>query len=912
MSLDINACLKAFSVACCQYRSHPNEQTLKYVERQMDVLIGITSNDKSLSGFTARELLPTECLTSLVSMLSEINNKPRLTSKCLLLLYSLGLLLEHSSHSSSNEGIIFQCLQLLQRVTYDCRYPLAVAHIHDLVKFLVNEIQDVECELTMPSLGTLANLCRNNIAVQAQVKALDNIKYIYRSLVKFLSHHNLTVIVYALSLITSLALKEQLGEKLFNHKNIDQTFQLLFNILINGEGILARKYSVDLFVDLLPTDKIKHFLSSYDHLAFYLNQSLDLLSRCQPDEAQKIFQFLLAFCGVSDLRSIVHRVFESSQSSNDTCEPDDAFGCVLIWVNVDTELHLVSIKALEFFKEMFEEAIANGESEYVMSRVENLLPSLIKNLEAPTNVAGHATEKKLEKIVHVLDVLAVLAREEEIAKHLHEIIPFDILLHLVEQQYRLNDIAMKDRLSFTADWSEIGVAVALKTLDLMIKIKPKDKNIRDNLGELMQDERLVSFLANTISNGQKDDIQTALRVLQESCRKTDFHIKWLGEQIFGNNRKKEEELKSLRKQQDDVNLSPLSESTFEPGSSILSKDPLKYSLKRRDRNHPKTSTFVNSMLDESTIENLIDKMKSGMEIKDTKASEIMDVYEAKLNSLQTKESHLQDLLEAKTLALAQSDRMISQYRCRRAQSEAECTKLRHMLQETEKRCEAQVEQINRFLESEKESSEQIKKLHDHVKNLQVTAGEYEQLKIAFAEQTNRSETLRETLNAAQKEHESLSELSEMLRRHNDNLKNQHDCATRQLHQLEEERKKIMQQLQLKDLKINELSETLEAQAENLQNKKSDIEKLEESFAVTKSELAKKEQARKELAHKVASLEVVCSQHEKVVKEKEQQLKDQQGHLDKYAQMSAMIHSLTSGTVSIVKNEEKAVTTSKKK
>ena len=88
----------------------------------------------------------------------------------------------------------------------------------------------------------------------------------------------------------------------------------------------------------------------------------------------------------------------------------------------------------------------------------------------------------------------------------------------------------------------------------------------------------------------------------------------LGELIFGNNRKKEEELKSLRKHQDDVILSPISKSGLEPSLSMLSHGSLKSSSKRRERNNPKTSTFVNSVLDESTIESLIDKMKSGMEV----------------------------------------------------------------------------------------------------------------------------------------------------------------------------------------------------------------------------------------------------------------------------------------------------------
>ena len=56
---------------------------------------------------------------------------------------------------------------------------------------------------------------------------------------------------------------------------------------------------------------------------------------------------------------------------------------------------------------------------------------------------------------------------------------------------------------------------------------------------------------------------------------------------------------------------------------------------------------------------------------DSHVSDIISVYEQKLRGQKTRENHLDDLVQAKTMALAQADRLIQQYKSRLAQVDSE-------------------------------------------------------------------------------------------------------------------------------------------------------------------------------------------------------------------------------------------------
>uniref|UniRef100_A0A8C7CJ87 Cellular inhibitor of PP2A n=1 Tax=Oncorhynchus kisutch TaxID=8019 RepID=A0A8C7CJ87_ONCKI len=746
------------------------------------------------------QVLPSECVCGLVELAGDPNTSPALTGTIISLLaqlvcddesrdvlqssYNLTSTLAsiiHCHSSTPKEPLVLQCLKVLQRLTYNGGIFHCANYIHELIDFLMSNIQSHNDDITMPCLGLMANLVRYNLSVQTHIKS--NVKVFYRTLINFLAHNSLTVVVFALSILASLTLNEDVGEKLFHSKNIHQTFQLIFNIIVNGDGTLTRKYSVDLLVDLLKNPKMADYLTRYEHFSVCVSQVLGLLHVKDPDSAAKVLELLLALCGVSGLRSLLcevvfrpaaPRLRAASRRQGvglDAGQKTEPGLALIQWLSSPAEgEELCCLQALQLLTELLEEALGSQVvSVCVLGFVELLIPVVLDLLQgldpaAPDSQLRTHCIRTTHTTSLLLNILYVCVWCVCVCEHTRT------------QNMVVNTCVCS---------SQVCGEAVLKAVELMSKLRQQVKDMETSFYRILQDQRMVTPLSLALTSSHREHVQTGLRLLLEATPLPDFPSLVLGESIAANNayRQREAELsvKRVAVQQDVP--APMGKSLSGPSPSSPSH----------------------------SIHSLIEKLQNGMELqdqmKDVRVSEIMDVYEQKISSLASKEGRLQDLLEAKALALSQADRLITQYRCQRAQAEAEARKLASMLKEAEQRREElQVELGSQVLEAERAKGD-IEELLQHNARLQADSQEHQSLKGSYNQLFNESERQFELnqLPAKEKEREELEETVDILRKELNKTELARKDASIRASSLELQKAQVEAKLQKKEDELNKHS-----------------------------------------------------------------------------------------------------------
>ncbi|KAL4657363.1 protein CIP2A [Arapaima gigas] len=895
--MDASTCLKSLLLSINQYKSSRTAANVTQLQRLIHDLGGM----KTPKLLSSHHVLPSECLSGLVEVAGDPNTSSGLCSSIVSLLAQLasdeetsgalnsnhnltGTLASiiHSNSATPREGVVLQCLQVLQSLTYNTHVSHYSTHIDELLAFLVQHIQGPNDDLTIPCLGLMANLCRCNVSIQTHIKSLSRVKAFYRTLINFLAHSSLTVVVFALSILTSLTLNEEVGEKLFHAKNIHQTFQLIFNIIVNGDGTLTRKYAVDLLVDLVKNPKIAAYLSRYEHLSPCLAQVLGLLHSKDPDSVAKVLELLLSLCSVPGLRTLLcQAVFQPAGSHLSLSSKKEPSGCggepgvaLLHWVQVPLEgPERCYLQALLLLTELFEEAIVSALCGVAQPFLELLLPPLLTMLQAPDPdpAGGEHLKRHCVRTVKALDfLLDILLEPLEDSMRMLVARDLSAAVCLNHMEVLFSSRCMDASFNYPvadSELSQVSSEVIVKMLDLMNHLKQLVLDMEASFYRILQEECIVAPLSLSLTSEHREQVQTALRVLFEAAPLPDFPAVLLGQSIAANNayRQREAELSASRLLGlETIPLPMLSKSC--PSQACQSSDS-----------------------SQDAIQSLIEKLQSGMElqdhIKDLRVSEIIDIYEQKISALASKEGRLQDLLDAKAMALSQADRLIAQYRCQRAQAEAEARKLASLLKEAERRKEElQAELGVQVVEVERAQAD-IQQLLEHNARLQSDSQNHQALKASYNELLNRCNDSEQMLKELQSAHASLTKQAEVLGKQNDGLKVQQDRVLSQLAEKEEQIKNLNEIIEGKAQEISGLQKEVrnkEDRVREMDNRKKEMEKTTETL---KKDLNKTEQARKEASIRASSLDLQKSQLEAKLQKMEEELKKQ-------LQMIATIHNLS--------------------
>ena len=886
--MDLCPVFQGLASSLVAYKRESTKDKQKDCEHQLDLVLTHSSNGRQLSANSKNRIMADDVIMCGVTSLIEKRSQPcHLIHKALMvlsyltsdkdilqylctrspLMAKLARFLENST-DPLYKSCLLQALKLLQQITYMLTVACPNGCIEDILDYSVHTtLSENSAENKIASLEIISNLSYTNISVQAYLKGLSNANALNRMLIYNMKDESLAVIILSLSILSSLWLDEELGLRIFNGNNIEQTFQLIFKLVCQSpdkteDSHLVMRSCVDLFCNITQTLRIRTALEDYQPLSKHLQTICKLFSIADSYRASLLLKLLLSVCRIDKpIQSLVKIVlYEGERSHN-------IFMDILGWIGQPLQTNQnATFLSIDLLTELFK--VDPGPSS-IMSR---LAPALNKQLTIGVNCLraehNHRSQGNLylTKLTKLLHLTSTVCNHTSLLRSISETITdqllFELYTFILSTTQSLFDIQND---TDTSDSKLPLIQLLLAVVKLLATLKNSKHSFQEAYNTILEDPRLLPYLSYALTRSDRREAILSLEVLRDALQRPNFHVSNFGNLLATSS----------------LNQKELMKDTTAPV---------------KDTTQPARQHHTAVKLDPISVEDSIERMRSGMCLSEMRNTDIIDIYEYKLSTLETKVSQIEALQEAKSLSLQQSERLLAQLRCKLADSESECQKLSNSLTHFQTKLLQEEGKVKCFTEREKElmfENDSLKRDNLALKELETKC-----LRLAaeVADKSELCEKLESDLKRETKLSRNLHKDNEFLEGNIQTLRSKQERFFEELKDTEIEKQKYKQRLIEKEKSLKEF----EVNVAQHNTKFSQIERQLAEVMAEKDTLAQQvflaQKNRESLQERMNELQydkIKLNNELQVEREGQKLTKDR---LDKMQQLAAMIHNLSGTSV----------------
>ncbi|KAK6733060.1 hypothetical protein RB195_017056 [Necator americanus] len=708
----MEAALSRAVAAAARYVADSNSDNTVVFEDALKTLIRHLDGVDPIGRLSLSNQFVTELLDYSPHILAANTSSAPTRSKLLRLLFSLALYNVRIRRYLCGElhlcGPVFDCLKLslkeqlgpqnlidilrlLQVLTYEKCLVLGI-WANDLISFLMGEIiREIEVEWMPYCMAILCNLARLSKSVCGRIKKSSSYKAFSRRVIKLLSHDSRIVVVSSLVLVGYL--EEKVRDMVYCSQNIHETFQCVFNVLIMGDGdcLMTRHIASDLLRRLVVSET--QMISSvpvitstgkdvmnYSFFNRCIQQTAELFVILDPrlEETVKIYNVLLAFCSLPQLRSpVCSAILRYAPTEARLTTPLMAIATTASISIEDAVLPEIPLKALRLLTYLIKEKMDSGEPISDMLGSDQLLSLIDSSVKTSVETSKPEVINQCQRITEGLRLAEVCSADEELRNGLFNVTTAALCAHISESQLITNPVVVfmekppPQRSERIAEWSIHGVAVVLELLRLLAALKDFSKLHKDQYWRSLKDPRLVSFLAYAVCYGDHEMVHNALVLYTHCSQLHAFPSRWLGDLIA-----------SCSQSRQSLNETRMTSPNL--STEMRAGEPMDIATSPVMKLSPGKNSRENDLL----LDDLLKKIRDGFNVKDAKMSDVLGAYEKKILLLERRQRELEILVLAKDQALAQSEKLRMQFRS--GNSEAEMSRIRSLVAD----CEVLREKLN--------------------------------------------------------------------------------------------------------------------------------------------------------------------------------------------------------------------------